>query len=47
MEIPLVSSAELPYRKGKSPEWGFFILPVFRKTEEIVAGSGLISGRKR
>lgn len=22
----------------KSPEWGFFILPVFRKTEEIIAG---------
>lgn len=32
--------------KIKSPEWGFFILPVFRKTEEIIAGSGLISGRR-
>lgn len=31
----------------KSPEWGFFILSVFRKMEEIIAGSGLISGRKR
>ena len=47
MEIPLGSSAELPYRKEKSPEWGFFILPVFQKTEEIIAGSGLILGRKR
>ena len=31
----------------KIPEWGFFILPVFRKTEEIIAGIGLISDRKR
>ena len=31
----------------KISEWGFFILPVFRKTEEIIAGSGLISKRKR
>lgn len=43
MGNPFVSSSELPWRKGKSSEWGFFILPVFRKTEEIIAGSGLIS----
>ena len=30
----------------KIPEWGFFILSVFRKTEELIAGSGLISGRR-
>ena len=31
----------------KIPEWGFFILPVFRQMEELIAGSGLISKRKR
>ena len=31
MEIPLVSSAELPCRKGKSPEWGIFYFAYFSK----------------
>ena len=30
----------------RSPSGDFFILPVFQKTEEIIAGSGLISKRR-
>ena len=37
----------LVWKIKNHPSGGFFILPVFRKTEEIIAGSGLISGRKR
>lgn len=31
---------------SKIPRVGIFFLPVFQKTEEIIAGSGLISGRR-